>query len=141
MALICSSKLLLFFFIKQQPRSDISYFSLIFFLVCNEVPEEPVLSPVSNNVFERRLIVKYIHENGTDPINGEPLTEDQLLEIKGRCNKNEREGRESGILINAHLLNFSHAANPLVKPRPPSATSIPAILKLLQDEWVCIMQS
>ena len=84
------------------------------------------------------MIVKYIHENGTDPINGEPLTEDQLLEIKGRCNKNEREGRESGILINAHLLNFSHAANPLVKARPPSATSIPAILKLLQDEWVCI---
>ena len=47
------------------------------------MPEEPVLSPVSNNVFERRLIVKYIHENGTDPINGEPLAEDQLLEIKG----------------------------------------------------------
>ena len=63
------------------------------FLVCNEVPEEPVLSPVSNNVFERRLIVKYIHENGTDPINGEPLTEDQLLEIKGRC-KSEGDTRQ-----------------------------------------------
>lgn len=47
------------------------------------MPEEPVLSPVSNNVFERRLIVKYIEGNGVDPINGEPLNVEQLLEIKG----------------------------------------------------------
>ena len=47
------------------------------------MPEEPVLSPVSNNVFERRLVVKYIEENGLDPINGEPLDVQQLLDIKG----------------------------------------------------------
>ena len=35
-----------------------------------------------------------------------------------------------------------HAVSPVVKPRPPTATSIPAILKLLQDEWdACMLHS
>lgn len=41
------------------------------------------MSPVSNQVFERRLIEKYIAENGVDPINGQPLSEEQLIDIKG----------------------------------------------------------
>lgn len=57
--------------------------SLLFLLVCNEVPEHPCVSPVSNQVFERRLIEKYIAENGTDPMNGQPLSEEQLIDIKG----------------------------------------------------------
>lgn len=84
-------------------------------LVCaisNEAPEHAVLSPVSGNVFEKRLIEKYIQENGTDPMNGEKLSVEQLIEIK---------------------------SPPLVKPRPPTATSIPAILKSLQDEWDAVM--
>merc|ERR1719354_1101682 len=47
-----------------------------------------------------------------DPVNKEPLSEEQLIEIK---------------------------CSPLVKPKPPSATSIPAILKSLQDEWDAVM--
>ncbi|XP_060679440.1 pre-mRNA-processing factor 19 [Hemiscyllium ocellatum] len=80
--------------------------------ISNEVPEHPCVSPVSNHVFERRLIEKYIVENGTDPINGQPLSEDQLIDIK--------------------------ASHP-IRPKPPSATSIPAILKALQDEWDAVM--
>lgn len=81
-------------------------------MVSNEVPEHPVVSPVSGCIFERRLIEKYISENGTDPINGKELTVEQLIEIK---------------------------TTPVVKPKPPSATSIPAILKTLQDEWDAVM--
>ncbi|KAF7245424.1 Pre-mRNA-processing factor 19 [Varanus komodoensis] len=80
-------------------------------LICsisNEVPEHPCVSPVSNHVYERRLIEKYIAENGTDPVNNQPLSEEQLIDIK--------------------------VAHP-IRPKPPSATSIPAILKALQDEW------
>uniref|UniRef100_A0A673NNZ7 Pre-mRNA-processing factor 19 n=1 Tax=Sinocyclocheilus rhinocerous TaxID=307959 RepID=A0A673NNZ7_9TELE len=84
-------------------------------LVCaisNEVPEHPCVSPVSNQVFERRLIEKYIAENGADPISGQPLSEEQLIDIK-----------------------VSHP----IRPKAPSATSIPAILKSLQDEWDAVM--
>jgi len=52
--------------------------------VSNEVPEHPCVSPVSNHVYERRLIEKYIAENGTDPVNNQPLSEEQLIDIKGR---------------------------------------------------------
>ncbi|KAL9981858.1 hypothetical protein ACROYT_G010620 [Oculina patagonica] len=87
----------------------------LFCSISNEVPEHPCVSPSSNCVFERRLIEKYITENGTDPISGEQISEEQLIDIK---------------------------VNPLVKPRPPSATSIPAILKALQDEWdACMLHS
>jgi len=84
-------------------------------LVCSisgEVPETPVVSPVSNHVFEKRLIEKFITENGTDPISGDSLSEGDLIEIN---------------------------TTSLTKPRPPSATSIPAILKALQDEWDAVM--
>ena len=51
--------------------------------VCHEVPEEPVVSPVSGRVFERRLLAKWVQDNGTDPVNGEPLSGDQLITING----------------------------------------------------------
>ena len=38
-----------------------------------------------------------------------------------------------------NLTNFKLKAQPITKPKPPSATSIPAILKILQDEWDAVM--
>ncbi|KAA0203051.1 hypothetical protein HAZT_HAZT004194 [Hyalella azteca] len=84
-------------------------------LICaisNEVPEHAVVSPVSGGIFERRLIEKFISEHGIDPLNNKDLSIDQLIDIK---------------------------VAPVVKPKPPSATSIPAILKALQDEWDSVM--
>ena len=63
-----------------------------------------------------------------DPINGEALSVEQLIPLKGIV-----FGLLNPIVI------ISSLVNPLVKPRPPSATSIPAILKLLQDEWDACM--
>lgn len=67
-----------------------------------------MVSPSSGQVFDRRLIEKYVQENGIDPVSLKPLSVEDLIDIK---------------------------VSPLVKPKPPSATSIPAILKSLQDEW------
>jgi len=47
------------------------------------VPEHPVISPISGSIFERRLIEKYVTENGVDPINGKELSIEQLIDIKG----------------------------------------------------------
>lgn len=80
--------------------------------ISNEVPEVPVVSPTSGAVFERRIIEKYIIENGVDPISGKDLKIDELIEIKTPA---------------------------IVKPKPPSATSIPATLKSMQDEWDALM--
>lgn len=76
------------------------------------MPDQPVVSPASGAIFERRIIEKYLLENGCDPINGKELKADELIEVKTPA---------------------------IVKPKPPSATSIPAALKTMQDEWDALM--
>ncbi|KAM9879727.1 cell cycle control protein [Verticillium dahliae] len=76
--------------------------------ISGETPQEPVASRKSGAVFEKRLIEKYITENGTEPGTGEALTTDDLLP-----------------------LSQSH----IVRPRPPTLTSIPALLATFQNEW------
>ena len=63
---------------------------------------------VSGNVFEKRLIEAYITENGTDPVTNEQLSTDDLVDLK---------------------------TSRIVRPRPPTLTSIPSLLSVFQNEW------
>lgn len=69
---------------------------------------KPTELPVLGNVFERRLVEAYINENGKDPVTGEPLSTEDLVDVK---------------------------ASRVVRPRPPALTSIPALLNVFQEEW------
>jgi len=50
--------------------------------ISGEPPQDAVVSAKSGHVYERRLILKYINDNGTDPLTGEKLEESDLLTIK-----------------------------------------------------------
>ena len=50
--------------------------------ISGEPPQDPVVSSKSGHVYERRLIQKYITDNGTDPLTGEKLEENDLITIK-----------------------------------------------------------
>ncbi|KAL9045934.1 MAG: hypothetical protein Q9214_001111, partial [Letrouitia sp. 1 TL-2023] len=59
-------------------------------------------------VFEKRLIEAYVSEHGKDPVTNEELTNDDLVELK---------------------------STRIVRPRPPTLTSIPSLLSVFQSEW------
>lgn len=63
---------------------------------------------IIGNIFERSLIEAYIQENGKDPVNNEDLSLDDLLELKSPR---------------------------IVRPKPPTYTSIPSLLSVFQNEW------
>ncbi|ORY19589.1 WD40-repeat-containing domain protein [Clohesyomyces aquaticus] len=75
-------------------------------------PQAPVASRKSGNVFEKRLIEAHIAEHHTDPVTGEDLSVDDLIELKSTS---------------------------IVTPRPPNLTSIPALLSAFQNEWDAIL--
>lgn len=86
---------------------------MFFCSISGEPPQDPVISSKSGHIYERRLILKYINDNGTEPLTGEKLEESELLTVK---------------------------ADPKsAPPRPPSATSIPALLHMLQNEWDAVV--
>jgi len=87
-------------------------------MICSlsgETPQEPVVSKKSGHVFEKRLITKWLEtssNNGLCPVTHEPLSQDDLIELK---------------------------VNKVVKPRPTRATSIPGLLQIFQNEWDALM--
>jgi pre-mRNA-processing factor 19 len=55
---------------------------MFFCAISGEPPQDPVISTKSGHVYERRLVQKYITENGTDPVTGEKLEESDLVSVK-----------------------------------------------------------
>ena len=55
---------------------------MFFCAISGEVPSEPVIAAPSGHVYEKRLIEKYIVENGTDPITGSKLEASDLIAVK-----------------------------------------------------------
>ncbi|KPI34289.1 Pre-mRNA-processing factor 19 [Cyphellophora attinorum] len=76
--------------------------------VSGEAPQVPVVSRKSGNVYDKRLIEAFITENGTEPTTGDTLTVEDLITLQTPS---------------------------AVKPRPPTLTSIPSLLGVLQSEW------
>ncbi|KAG4084521.1 PRP19/PSO4 pre-mRNA processing factor 19 [Neocallimastix lanati (nom. inval.)] len=87
----------------------------MFCSITKEPVQEPVISKKTGHLYEKRIIKKYLEENHKCPITGEDMTEDDLIELKTGTST------LSG------------------KPRPPTATSIPSLLTLFQNEWDSVM--
>lgn len=54
----------------------------MFCAISGEPPKVPLVSKKSGLVYEQRLIHKYINDNGKDPVTGDTLELDDLIEIK-----------------------------------------------------------
>jgi len=86
--------------------------STIVCAVSGQPPEEPVFSPKTGHVYEKRLIMKLVESSGACPVTKEEITKDDFIDMK---------------------------VNKAVRPRPATATSIPGMLTLLQSEWDALM--
>ena len=84
----------------------------MFCCITGEAPKEPVISRLSGHLYERSVILKYIHAEGKCPATGGSLHETDLLHV---------------------------ACHPMVRPKVATSASIPGILSMLQNEWDDVM--
>ncbi|GAA5960774.1 hypothetical protein JCM3765_000812 [Sporobolomyces pararoseus] len=84
----------------------------LFCSISGQQPLKPVVSVKSGQVFEKELVLKYLRDNDQkDPITGETLNEEELVDIK------------------------TAPSAPTAPPRAPTFTSVPSLLHTLQQEW------
>ena len=76
--------------------------------ITGTVAKEPVVSIKSGHVYEKKLVAKVIKDTGLCPITNEPLSMDDIVDIK-HCHINTVKSE--------------------------TATSVPGLLTLLQNEW------
>eukprot|EP00884_Botryococcus_braunii_P021924 jgi/Botrbrau1/8415/Bobra.0237s0035.1 len=84
----------------------------MFCSISGTIPEEPVINRNNGQLYEKRLVEKFVKDNGKDPVTGETLSLEDIVLVK---------------------------SNKGVKPRPQAATSIPGLLGLLHNEWDAAM--
>lgn len=91
------------------------------------VPIDPVVSRSTGFLFDRRLIEKALEVNGNVcPHTGATLTKEDLIPVRSALTADNGSGKGD---------SYGAAANSVVRPRPPTATSVPGLLALLQSEW------
>lgn len=84
----------------------------MFCAISGQTPEDPVVSTKTGLLYEKRLVHKLISDSGSEAGALEPLKADDLVDVK---------------------------TNGAVKPRPPTATSVPGLLGLFHNEWDSLM--
>lgn len=80
--------------------------------ISGEIPQDPVISKRTGHLYERRIIEKYLKDDGKCPVTGEQMDNTDLLAV---------------------------VAQKAVRPRPVTATSIPQMLAMFQNEWDEVM--
>ena len=80
--------------------------------ISGRVPQNPVFATSSGYIFEKDLIMKVLEDSDECPISGTKMAKTDLIELK---------------------------ENKAVPPRPTTASSVPGLLHLFQEEWDATM--